>query len=187
MRNLFLLILVMFSIMSHNVHAQQAVKTEDEGKKKGGHGLGLILSSTNGKGLCYRYWPGIYGVHVSFVPADMEDRKYYNGGITGYARIKRYSIGDLFLHLGGEYVYRSRMEQQYDYMTGLYNGYRINARGINVGFGPGFHVTQKGVSFDIYAGYGGYMTDESSDEPSAALNDRFLMTFTGGIAMYLDL
>jgi hypothetical protein len=174
--------------VSFTASAQQATISETPAKKeKGGHGLGLILSSSNGKGLSYRYWPEIYGLHVSFVPADLGDEQYYNGGLTGYARIKRYSLGDLFMHVGTEYEYRSRVSADYDYMTGEYTEYRVNGTGVNFGFGPGFHVTQKGFSFDIYAGYGGYWIDESSSDSRAQLNDRFLMTFSGGIAIYLDL
>jgi len=137
---------VLCMFVSLTASAQQATTSETPDKQaKGGHGLGLILSSSNGKGLSYRYWPEIYGLHVSFVPAD------------------------------------------YDYITGEYSEYRANGTGVNFGFGPGFHVTQKGFSFDIYAGYGGYWIDESSTDSRAQLNDRFLMTFSGGIAIYLDL
>ena len=187
MKKIIAIMSVLCMCLSFTTNAQQATTEAPEKEKKGGHGLGLILSSTNGKGLSYRYWPGTYGLHVSFVPADLGEEQYYNGGLTGYARIKRYSLGDLFMHVGTEYEYRSRMVYNYDYLSDTSTEYRVNGRGVNFGFGPGFHVTQKGFSFDIYAGYGGYWIDESSDEAGAELNDRFLMTFSGGIAIYLDL
>jgi hypothetical protein len=188
MKRIIVGMIVLCSIIPFATNAQQATMQQPAEKKgKGGHGLGLILSSTNGKGLSYRYWPEIYGFHVSFVPADLGDEQYYNGGLTGYARIKQYSLGDLFMHVGAEYEYRSRMDFEYNYTTGYSDEYRVNATGVNFGFGPGFHVAQKGFSFDIYAGYGGYLIDESSSDPRAELNDRFLMTFSGGIAIFLDL
>jgi len=185
----FLTILLVVSSNISNAQLQTLPENTDLIKKdKGGHGLGLVLSSTNGKGLSYRYWPNVFGVHVSFVPADMGKQKYYNGGITGYARIKRYSVGDLFLHAGVEYEYRSRIETDYiSSLGGYYNTYRLNSRGFNVGFGPGFHVVQKAFSFDLFAGYGAYIVDEYSSENNAFLDDRFLMTISGGIAIYLNL
>lgn len=190
MKYTFSFLTAVFLVISNAAIAQQSLPENTDVVKndKGGHSLGLVLSSTNGKGLCYRYWPGIYGVHVSFVPADMGDQKYYNGGITGYARIKRYSVGDLFLHAGVEYEYRSRMESNYDYLTGYYtDSYRVNGKGFNLGFGPGFHVVQKAFSFDLFAGYGAYIVDEYSSDARATLNDRFLMSISGGIAVYLNL
>jgi hypothetical protein len=192
MKYFFSLILFFASVISTEAVAQQSQpqssNTDIIKNHKGCHGLGLILSSANGKGLSYRYWPGIYGVHVSFVPADMGDQKYYNGGITGYARIKRYSVGDLFLHVGVEYEYRSRTETNYLYSsTGYYDTYRVNGKGLNMGFGPGFHVVQKAFSFDLFAGYGAYMVNEYSNDVNAILDDRFLMSISGGIAIYLNL
>jgi hypothetical protein len=191
MKHIFSFFFFAVLFLSNCANAQQQTtptNTDIIKKDKGGHSLGLILSSTNGKGLCYRYWPGIYGVHVSFVPADMGDQKYYNGGVTGYARIKRYSVGDLFLHAGFEYEYRSRMETNYDYTSGMYmDSYRVNGKGMNIGFGPGFHVVQKAFSFDLFAGYGAYIVDEYSSDSRATLDDRFLMSISGGIAVYLNL
>ena len=141
MKKIISAITVLCVCVSFTMSAQQA--TPESKEQKGGHGLGLILSSSNGKGLSYRYWPGVYGVHVSFVPADLGDEQYYNGGLTGYARIKRYSLGDLFMHVGAEYEYRSRLDYNYNYSTGYSDSYRVNATGINFGFGPGFHVAQQ--------------------------------------------
>ncbi len=152
-----------------------------------GHALGAIVSSTNGKGLAYRYWPENLGFHISFFPASNGDSKYYNGGITGYLNIREYEIGSLFLHVGAEYQYSSNNEY---YSTGYpaYTNvtYVDKTNGWNLGFGPGLHILQKYVSMDIFLGYGAYIRDHSSTGANAP-RDVVITTLTGGVAFFLEL
>jgi len=184
--------MVWMLLFSLNAQAQKAtqdeVSTTPERKNYSKHGIGAVLSSSNGKGLAYRYWPKTFGVQVSFIPVASNNEEFYNAGITGYARLKKYSVGELFLHAGVEYQYQTF--QQYDYysyLSSYYETYQVISNGVNVGFGPGYHFELKPVSFDFFLGYGAYIRDESSDRPNAELNDRRLMTVSGGIAVFLNL
>jgi hypothetical protein len=193
MKSLFLtaivsIVVVFSSFAQRNTDVNpnpELVKTDGSHYSK--HGLGAVISSVNGKGLAYRYWPKTYGIQVSFVPAASNSYKYYNAGLTAYARLKKYSVGELFLHAGVEYQYQ--MFEQTDYFSSStsYESYNVISNGINAGFGPGYHFELKPVSFDIFMGYGAYVRDESSSYSGAALNDRVLMTLSGGVAVFLNL
>ena len=178
-----------FLIQALHTQAQKTTETEIEPVKNySKHGIGAVLSSTNGKGLAYRYWPKTYGIQVSFIPVASNNDEYYNAGLTGYARLKKYSVGELFLHAGVEYQYQTF--NRYDYYSSLssyYESYTVQSSGINAGFGPGYHFALKAVSFDVFLGYGAYLRDESSDRPNADLNDSRLMTVSGGFAVFLNL
>ena len=173
----------------------QAQKTTEDGvtagpekKNYSKHGIGAVLSSSNGKGLAYRYWPKTFGVQVSFIPVASNNEEFYNAGITGYARLKKYSVGELFLHAGAEYQYQTfDRYDYYSYLSSYYESYKVISNGVNVGFGPGYHFELKPVSFDLFLGYGAYIRDESSDRPNAELNDSRLMTVSGGFAVFLNL
>ena len=86
---------------------EDAATAAPEKKNYSKHGIGAVLSSSNGKGLAYRYWPKTLGVQVSFIPVASNNEEFYNAGITGYARLKKYSVGELFLHAGVEYQYQT--------------------------------------------------------------------------------
>ena len=58
---------VIFTVLLAGNAAGQAKET-DEKKNYSKHGIGAVLSSSNGKGLAYRYWPKNFGVQVSFIP-----------------------------------------------------------------------------------------------------------------------
>ena len=178
-----------FLIQALQTQAQKTTETVIEPVKNySKHGIGAVLSSTNGKGLAYRYWPKTYGIQVSFIPVASNNDEYYNAGLTGYARLKKYSVGELFLHAGVEYQYQTF--NRYDYYSSLssyYESYTVQSSGINAGFGPGYHFALKAVSFDLFLGYGAYLRDESSDRPNADLNDSRLMTVSGGFAVFLNL
>ena len=186
--------LAMTVCLALTVFSTQAQKTE-EGKsvepiKKNysKHGIGAVLSSANGKGLAYRYWPKTYGIQVSFIPVASNNEEYYNAGLTGYARLKKYSVGELFLHAGVEYQYQTfDRYDYYDPLSSYADSYNVISNGINAGFGPGYHFELKPVSFDIFLGYGAYIRDESSDRANAELNDSRLMTVSGGFAVFLNL
>ena len=171
--------------------AQKAVAVQEgiDAPKKNysKHGVGAVLSSVNGKGLAYRYWPKTYGVQVSFIPIVSNTEEFYNAGITGYARLKKYSVGELFLHVGLEYQYETFDNYNYYGAASYYESYNVKSNGINAGFGPGYHFELKAVSFDVFVGYGAYIRDESSDTPEAVLNDSRLMTLSGGVAIFLNL
>jgi hypothetical protein len=174
-----------------NTQAQKTTEAGTEPVKKNysKHGIGAVLSSSNGKGLAYRYWPKTFGVQVSFIPVASNNDEYYNGGITGYARLKKYSVGELFLHAGVEYQYQTFDRYDY-YSSSIYPyeyPYTVKSSGFNAGFGPGYHFELKPVSFDLFLGYGAYIRDESSDTPNADLNDSRLMTVSGGFAVFLNL
>jgi hypothetical protein len=179
--------LVIFTVLLAGNAAGQAKET-DEKKNYSKHGIGAVLSSSNGKGLAYRYWPKNFGVQVSFIPYASNTNQYYNGGITLYQRLKSYSVGDLFLHAGVEYQYQQ--DEQYYYeslVSSYYEPYDVKSNGVNIGFGPGYHFALKSVSFDCFFGYGAYIRDESSTFAGAELNDRTVMTVSGGIAVFLNL
>jgi hypothetical protein len=167
---------------------EDAATAAPEKKNYSKHGIGAVLSSSNGKGLAYRYWPKTLGVQVSFIPVASNNEEFYNAGITGYARLKKYSVGELFLHAGVEYQYQTfEQYDYYSYISSYYETYKVISNGVNVGFGPGYHFELKPVSFDLFFGYGAYIRDESSDSPNAQLNDRRLMTVSGGFAVFLNL
>lgn len=168
------------------VDAQEPIDTPKKNYSK--HGVGAVLSSVNGKGLAYRYWPKTYGVQVSFIPVVSNTEEFYNAGITGYARLKKYSVGELFLHVGLEYQYETFDNYNYySAVSSYYESYKVMSNGLNAGFGPGYHFELKAVSFDVFLGYGAYIRDESSDTPEAVLNDSRLMTLSGGVAIFLNL
>jgi hypothetical protein len=187
-----LVFLIGMTFFSLNTQAQKSTQDQVEPilerKNYSKHGIGAVLSSANGKGLAYRYWPKTFGVQVSFIPVASNNEKFYNTGITGYARLKKYSVGELFLHAGVEYQYQTfERYDYYSYTSSYYEAYNVISNGVNVGFGPGYHFELKPVSFDLFLGYGAYIRDESSDMPSAQLNDRQLMTVSGGFAVFLNL
>ena len=184
--------LIGMMFFSLNTQAQKSTQDQvepiPERKNYSKHGIGAVLSSANGKGLAYRYWPKTFGVQVSFIPVASNNEKFYNTGITGYARLKKYSVGELFLHAGVEYQYQTfERYDYYSYTSSYYEAYNVISNGVNVGFGPGYHFELKPVSFDLFLGYGAYIRDESSDTPNAQLNDRQLMTVSGGFAVFLNL
>jgi len=172
-------------------NAQKATEIQDGPeavtKNYSKHGIGAVLSSTNGKGLAYRYWPGTYGIQFSFLPISVESFEYYNLGVTGYARLKRYNFGELFVHAGIELQYQSieESDQLSSYLP--YTYYRVNSNGINAGFGPGYRFEMKPASFDVFLGYGLYARDESSDYVNASLNNGVSMFLSGGVAVFLNL
>lgn len=187
-KRIALLVSSCFLIQALYAQAQKTTETEIEPVRNySKHGIGAVLSSTNGKGLAYRYWPKTYGVQVSFIPVASNNDEYYNAGLTGYARLKRYSVGELFMHVGCEYQYRTFEGYDYWSTSSYYEPYTIQSTGVNVGFGPGYHFELKAVSFDLFLGYGAYLRDESSDRPNADLNDSRLMTVSGGLAVFLNL
>jgi hypothetical protein len=192
MKNVIKYALVIITALSTQAAvAQNAATTNEAGtdrKNYSKHGIGAVLSSSNGKGLAYRYWPKNFGVQVSFVPYASNSEQYYNGGITFYQRLKSYSVGDLFLHAGVEYQYQQNERYYYDtYFSSYYQSYDVRSNGVNIGFGPGYHFALKSVSFDCFFGYGAYIRDESSTFVGADLNDRTVMTVSGGIAVFLNL
>jgi opacity protein-like surface antigen len=170
--------------------AQKAVELQSgpEVIKKGNskHAIGAVLSSVNGKGLAYRYWPDKFGLHVTFIPIATSTYEFYNTGVTGYARLKKYGVGELFMHAGAEYQYQSF--EKTDYLSSFsYDSYRVNSNGVNVGFGPGYRFEYNSVSLDLFIGYGAYLTKETSSYQNASLNNLRLMTLSGGVAVFLNL
>lgn len=149
------------------------------------HSLGLVLSSSNGKGLMYRYWPGRLGVHASFFPAIYKEDRFLNTGITGYMKIKDYGIGTFFIHAGAEYQYRSRINS--DYAGYQWFTFKEESVGWNIGAGPGLHIFQKYVSLDVYAGYGAYMKYTTFDDPVRQPINELVVTLSGGLAISLNL
>ncbi|MFM7233098.1 MAG: hypothetical protein ACKOZM_00820 [Flavobacteriales bacterium] len=186
---LFFLLSIACSALTAGAQKNNDVNPDPEvvGKRYSKHGIGAVLSSVNGKGLAYRYWPETFGIQVSFIPAASNSEQFYNAGLTGYARLKKYSVGELFLHAGVEYQYQTFEQWNYLSSSSYYDSYKVISNGINAGFGPGYHFELKPVSFDIFMGYGAYIRDESSTSEYATLNDRVLMTLSGGVAVFLNL
>ncbi|MFM7725430.1 MAG: hypothetical protein ACKO7B_01915 [Flavobacteriales bacterium] len=186
---LFFLLSIACSALNAGAQKNNDVNPDPEvvGKRYSKHGIGAVLSSVNGKGLAYRYWPETFGIQVSFIPAASNSEQFYNAGLTGYARLKKYSVGELFLHAGVEYQYQTFEQWNYLSSSSYYDSYKVISNGINAGFGPGYHFELKPVSFDIFMGYGAYIRDESSTSEYATLNDRVLMTLSGGVAVFLNL
>jgi hypothetical protein len=186
----FFLITVMF--FSFITNAQTPVEKNKRPVKvyngPSGHALGAALTSSNGKGLTYRYWPRKYGFHVSFIPASRNESRFYNVGLTGYAKLKEYEMGTLFLHAGAEYQYQYQSHTNSSgYPNYITSSYITKSNGLNIGAGPGFHVIQKYISMDIFLGYGAYIKDNYTTEMNSELKDELVVTFTGGIAFFLEL
>jgi hypothetical protein len=162
-----------------------------------GHAVGVALSSTNGKGLGYRYWAKDAGVHVTFFPTANNNNKYYNAGVTGYLTLRDYSFGRFFLHAGIEYEYLEQTDQysiqqpsnNYPYYSAVRSvDYKNKGNGINIGAGPGVHVLSNYVSMDIFLGYGFYSRDwTTTDSAAPEKKSTNLMTITGGVAFWLEL
>ncbi len=187
---LFLFLLIFF--ISGSTNAQTVTEKNARPKRvyngPSGHAIGAVLSSSNGKGLSYRYWPQNLGFHVTFFPASNGESKFYNGGVTGYLNIREYEIGTLFLHVGMEYQYTSKNNTYTSgYPTYTSVTYTDKTQGWNLGFGPGLHVLQKYISMDIYLGYGAYIRDHSSSVDAYAPKDEVITTLTGGVAFFLEL
>ncbi|MBL0315484.1 MAG: hypothetical protein IPP69_06775 [Flavobacteriales bacterium] len=184
-----------------NAHSQTPVEKNEKPKKvfngPSGHAIGVAISSSNGKGLGYRYWAENAGFHVTFFPSSSNNNKYYNGGVTGYLNLREYNFGRLFLHAGIEYEYRERNDSysiempsnNYPYYYSYQQvSYQQKCNGFNIGAGPGVHVLSKYVSMDIYLGYGLYTRDWMSNDSAAPANkDTQVMTLTGGVALWLEL
>jgi hypothetical protein len=155
-----------------------------------GHAIGAVLSSCNGKGLGYRYWKHDFGFHATFFPASSTDNKFYNAGITGYMTLREYEIGRLFLHAGIEYQTSKQQETISNYNnTGSTVTYqRTNtSEGWNIGAGPGIHLLQRFVSLDVFIGYGTYIRQRHSDDPTYDFKNNQITTLSGGIALWLEL
>jgi hypothetical protein len=152
-----------------------------------GHAIGAVLSSSNGKGLAYRYWKQKLGFHASFIPVITDERKLYNGGLTLYCKIREYDLGTLFLHAGAEYQYES--SDEYLYSPGPTQGgnFLTETNGFNLGFGPGLHVLQGFISLDVFLGYGVYTRHKTSEVPDFVPVKSFNSTITGGVAVFLEL
>lgn len=196
------IILMAFALaFTVNAHSQTPVEKNEKPQKvfngPSGHAIGIALSSTNGKGLGYRYWAESAGFHVTFFPSASNNNKYYNAGVTGYLNLREYNFGKLFLHAGIEYEYRERndsysIEMPSNNYPYYYNyqqvSYQQKCNGFNIGAGPGVHVLSKYVSMDIYLGYGLYTRDWMSNDSAAPANkDTQVMTLTGGVALWLEL
>jgi hypothetical protein len=153
-----------------------------------GHAIGAILSSTNGKGLAYRYWKNRLGVHTSFIPIATDQNQFYNAGVTGYCSLRKYEIGSLFFHLGFEYQREiNKDEYYYSSPTGQPIQIKEETQAYNFGFGPGFHVFQKFISMDFYLGYGFYNRTRTNDMPDSKPVESFNTNISGGIAIFLEL
>lgn len=132
-----------------------------------GHAIGAVISSTNGNGLSYRYWPDKTGVHVTFFPSVSPNNKYISVGSTVYRTIREFNGNNkFFLHGGFDLVSRTR---RFDY-----NGNMLSESGVNVGFGPGIESHSRYGSFSVYLGYGYYSIWE-------------VMTLSGGLSYYFEI
>jgi hypothetical protein len=74
-----LLVLIITVALATNVFAQSNDSTVYKG-----NALGLIISSSNGKGLVYRYLPKKTGFHIAFVPTSSTSLKFISLNLTGY-------------------------------------------------------------------------------------------------------
>lgn len=186
------LVVVILQLIVGQLSAQVAQEKNQRPKKvyngPTGHAIGAVISSCNGKGLAYRYWPQNAGFHVSFFPASRTGSQFYNGGVTGYLTLREYEVGKLFLHGGFEYQHMTATNQQ----TTGYPAYQITesvqtTKGYNIGLGPGIHVLQKYVSMDVFFGYGTYVRKRSSSDPNEQLKNEVLTTLSGGVSLFLEL
>jgi|JI102314A2RNA_FD_contig_31_2813978_length_1397_multi_2_in_0_out_0_2 hypothetical protein len=184
---MFFALLLLNSVLIGQAIVEKNPKPKRVYNGPSGHAIGAVLSSSNGKGLAYRYWPENVGFHVSFFPAAKGDAKYYNGGVTGYLALREYEVGTLFLHVGAEYEYRSRNSSySLSYPSFGTVSYLEKMKGLNLGFGPGLHVFQKYVSMDIFLGYGAYFRNYLGND-NYTPKDEVITTLTGGISFFLEL
>ncbi len=182
-----LLMLVCISTFAQQENGSQKKPTK-QFVEPSGHAIGALITSTNGKGLAYRYWKNKLGVHTSFIPIVTDERKFYNAGVTGYCSLRKYEIGSLFFHVGFEY--QREMNNDENYYTspgGLPIPINENTEAYNFGFGPGFHVFQKFISMDFYLGYGFYSRTKTNDMPDSKPVESFNTNISGGVAIFLEL
>jgi hypothetical protein len=190
MKAIFLTTIVA-TMLSLSTSAQLSENTNGKGAKQyaepSGHAIGAVLSSSNGKGLAYRYWKNRLGVHASFLPYTTDNTMFLNGGLTGYCAVRKYDIGSLFFHAGMEYQYeRDDLKDYFSSQMGTIE-YREETRGLNFGFGPGLHVMQNFISVDLFVGYGFYSRDRSSSLSTADPKDSFTTNVSGGVAVFIEL
>jgi hypothetical protein len=144
-----------------------------------GHGLGLVISSSNGKGLTYRYMPGRNGFHVSFFPASSQNSNYYSANVTGYHVIFGNEKNRLFLHTGLEYNSSKDTYYSYVYPNGK-KEINENISHVNVGVGPGYELKFGYFSLDVYLGYAMYIKSGNSTGNGQYLN------MSGGIGLFFN-
>ncbi len=160
-----------------------------------GHGIGAIISSSNGKGLCYRYWPKEFGFHLAFTPVADKDNKYYNIGFTGYKTLREYKVVKLFAQIGAEYQYKFNNEKYYGgsgypyYNYQPIYSYQSTTSSVNVGAGAGAGLHFGRISLDAFLGYGAYFINNTLTGAGPEIEDRdnTIITFSGGVSMFIEL
>jgi len=202
MRSKTLLLAILCLLSAAQFSSAQVIREKNDRPEKvyndpKGHGMGMILSSANGKGFSYRYWPREFGFHISFFPAAEKDNKYYNVGVTGYKTLREFNKSRIFAHIGAEYIYKYRLHDN-DYPNTIYpynypytptTYYSSKTNGLNLGAGAGYGVHAKWVSIDFFLGYGAYIRDQTvlNSTTGEVGNDNTIITLSGGFAFYINL
>jgi hypothetical protein len=175
-------ILILCVLLSLGATAQRKSRNLNESPEvvdppRTGHAIGGVLSSTNGNGLAYRYWPRKTGVHISCLPLVTSSSSFYSVGTTIYHTLREYrSNNKLFLQAGLDFVHQ---EFEGSYWSGR-DDYSSNS--YNVGVGPGFESHTRYGSFSAYLGYGIYQKTYTQ-----YLDNKNVFTLSGGISYFFEI
>ena len=143
-----------------------------------GHGIGVVLSSTMGNGLSYRYWPKRIGYHTTFFPSVGGDDRLLSWGNAVYYTLTEFRSNNKFiLHAGMDYVYRR--ESYYS----MFGGRTYNTQdSFNFGVGPGIETHTRYGSLTCYVGYGYY----NRISRNTGFND-YLIFLSGGVSYFFEI
>lgn len=160
-------------------------------KKLKGHAFGLALTSSNGKGVCYRYWPGKNGFHVALFPTSSRNGHYYSVAVSAYRNLYEFENSRLFLQCGIENINRAEIERTYAYdslfrPSGITSTVTSRRNGLSICFGPGFEFSQKNIAFDVFLGVQGQLVRSNYESLGRwrDVPDGFFMNLSGGVAMF---
>lgn len=178
------------SILCLSIFAQKEVQPELYSSQPKGHGFGLIYTSSNGKGLAYRYLPGKNGFHAAFIPVSQTDQKYYSLNVTGYHEFYKAKETKLFLQSGIEWNYSDRKE----FIGGLppttnaTSQYNSIDNSLNISGGLGLEFGTGMLRLDLFLGYGAYIKTTNLDEmlhEYSPRKDETLINLSGGMAIFV--
>jgi len=126
------------------------------------HQVGFILGSSTGMGPSYKFWPGRFGIQLSFLPykvdSEWDDLLDVQGIAQEVFNYERPTTGqDKFISLGLSGLWTFKQYKNYKLITYLGNHLILtNDKNIyNIGSGVGISFDKR-VSFNVMLGYGAY-------------------------------
>jgi hypothetical protein len=168
----------------------QSTETNSAYKPKG-HGFGAIYSSSNGKGLVYRYLPNKNGFHAAFIPISQTEQKYASLNLTGYHEVFRKNDVRLFLQSGVEWINVTKHEVGTSIISSapIVNYDVVSTdNAFNASAGLALEVGSEVLKLTAFLGYGAYIKTTNIDDKLkeyAPRKDETLLNLSGGIAIFV--